>query len=230
MKRLFITILIPLLTVSLAATAKITFEQTELDFGELESGKVVDLEFKFKNAGDEMLIIKNISSSCGCTVTKVEKKEYQPGENGVIPVKFFSRGYNGKVTKTITVSTNDPDTIYSRLKISGNIVLKDFADWEIIGTDKLEFKEVTLGEKYTEKIVYKNTGTIDLRLVEVIHSPEICPEFDKKVVAPNEQGEISVVFKPLEAGRFANFVRIRTNSYKQRSIIIKVSAEIKGKE
>ncbi|UCH95892.1 MAG: DUF1573 domain-containing protein [Candidatus Aminicenantes bacterium] len=230
MKRLFITILIPLLTVSLAASAKITFEKTELDFGELESGKVVDLEFKFENAGDEILIIKNISSSCGCTVTKVEKKEYQPAEKGVIPVKFFSRGYNGKITKTITVSTNDPENVYSRLKISGNVVLKDFAAWDIIGIDRVEFKEVSLGEKYTEKIVFKNTGTIDLRIIEVVHAPEISPEFDKKIVAPNEKGEISIVFKPLDAGRFAHFLRIRTNAYKQRSMIIKVSAEIKGTE
>jgi len=228
MKRLFIMILVPLLAVTLAATAKITFEKTELDFGELESGKVVDLEFKFKNTGDETLIIKNISSSCGCTVTKVDKKEYKVGEEGTIPVKFFSKGYNGPVTKTITVSTNDTENVYTRLKIGGNVVLKDFAAWEIVGgSDRLEFNEVKLGQKYTEKIKIKNTGTIELRIIEVTHAPEISPEFSKKVFAPNEEGEIGIVFRPMEAGRFAAFMRVQTNSYKQRSVIIKVNAEIK---
>jgi hypothetical protein len=221
-------ILVPLLTVTLAATAKITFEKTELDFGELESGKVVDMEYKFKNTGDETLIIKNISSSCGCTVTKVDKKEYQPGEEGVIPVKFFSRGYNGKITKIITVATNDPENVYTRLKVMGNVVLKDFAQWEIIGADRLDFSEVALGQKYTEQIKFKNTGTIDLRIIEVTHAPEISPEFNKKVLAPDEEGEVNIVFKPMQVGRFAAFMRIRTNAYKQRSVIIKVSAEIKG--
>jgi hypothetical protein len=230
MKRLFILILVPLLTVTLAASAKITFEKTELDFGELESGKVVDMEYKFKNNGDDTLIIKNISSSCGCTVTKVEKKEYKPGEEGTIPVKFFSRGYNGKIVKTITVSTNDPDNVYTRLKVMGNVVLKDFAQWEIIGADRLDFKEVTMGQKYTETVKFKNTGTIDLRIIEVTHAPEISPEFNKKVLAPDEEGEVSVAFKPMQAGRFAAFMRIRTNAYKQRSVIIKISAEIKGNE
>ena len=230
MKRLFIIILVPLLAVTLAASAKITFEKTELDFGELESGKVTDLEYKFKNTGDQTLIIKNISSSCGCTVTRVEKKEYQPGEEGLIPVKFFSRGYNGKITKTITVATNDPKNVYTRLKVMGNVVLKDFAQWEIIGADRLDFSKVTLGQKYTEKIKFKNTGTIDLRIIEVTHAPEISPEFNKKVVAPDEEGEVNIVFKPMQVGRFAAFMRIRTNAYKQRSVIIKVSAEIKGDE
>lgn len=230
MKPLVIMILVPLLTVTLAATAKVTFEKTELDFGELESGKVVDLEYKFKNTGDETLIIKNISSSCGCTVTKVDKKEYNPGEEGIIPVKFFSRGYNGKIVKTITVATNDPENVYTRLKVMGNVVLKDFAQWEIIGTDRLDFSEVTLGQKYTEKIKFKNTGTIDLRIIEITHAPEISPEFNKKVLGPDEEGEVNIVFKPMQPGRFAAFMRIRTNAYKQRSVIIKVSAEIKGNE
>ena len=230
MKRLFIMILVPLLTVTLAATAKITFEKTDLDFGELESGKVVDMEYKFKNTGDETLIIKNISSSCGCTVTKVDKKEYQPGEEGTIPVKFFSRGYNGKVTKTITVATNDPENVYTRLKVMGSVVLKDFAQWEIIGSDRLDFSEVSLGQKYTETIKFKNTGTIELRIIEITHAPEISPEFNKKVLAPDEEGEVSIVFKPMQVGRFAAFMRIRTNAYKQRSVIIKINADIKGNE
>jgi hypothetical protein len=228
MKRLFIMILVSLLAVTLAASAKITFEKTELEFGDLDSGKVADLEFKFKNTGDETLIIKNISSSCGCTVTKVDKKEYKPGEEGTIPVKFFSQGYNGQVTKTITVSSNDAENVYTRLKIGGNVVLKDFAAWEIVGgSDRLDFSEVALGQKYTEKIKLKNTGTIDLRIIEVTHAPEISPEFNKKVLAPDEEGEINIAFKPMQAGRFAAFMRIQTNSYKQRSIIIKVSADIK---
>lgn len=230
MKRLFIFMLVPLLAVTLAANAKITFEKTEVDFGEIESGKSVDLEFKFQNSGNEILVIKNISSSCGCTVTKVEKKEYQPGEKGTIPVKFFSRGYNGKITKTITVSTNDPDTVYTRLKIMGNVVLKDFAKFEIIGSDRLDFTDVTIGQKYTEKIKFKNSGTIEMRIIELTHAPEISPEFTKKTFGPNEEGEISIVFTPMQVGRFANFLRIRTNAYKQRSMIIKVSAEIKGNE
>ena len=230
MKRLFIIMLVPLLAVTLAASAKITFEKTELDFGELESGKIADMEYKFKNTGDETLIIKNISSSCGCTVTKVEKKEYKPGEEGTIPVKFFSRGLNGKITRTITVSTNDPENVYTRLKVMSNVVLKDFAQWEIIGSDRLDFSEVKLGQRYTGKIKFKNTGTIELRIVEVTIAPEIIPEFNKKVLAPDEEGEVNITFKPMQAGRFAAFMRIQTNAHRQRSVIIKVSAEIKGNE
>lgn len=227
MKRLFIVILIPLLTMSLAAAAKIVFEKTELSFGEVESGKVVDLEFKFKSTGDETLVIKNIGSSCGCTVPKVDKKEYKPGEEGTIPLQFFSKGYTGEVIKTISVSTNDQESKIVRLQIKGNVTLKDFAAVEIIGPDEIEFKDVAMGKKYTQIFKFKNSGTIELRLVEVSLVPELSVEFSKKILAPSEIGEIILTFKPLEVGRFAGFPRIRTNAYRERTLIFKVKAEVK---
>jgi len=230
MKRLFfvtvITILVSGLSLPLAAQAKIKFESTEVDFGEIESGKVVDVEYKFENAGDSLLVIKNIAASCGCTAAKLEKKEYQPGEKGTLSVKFYSRGYNGKVTKTITISTNDKSNVYTRLKITGKISLKDFAAIEV-GPDRIDFKEVVLEKKYSEKIKIKNAGSIDLRIIEVTHSPEIWPEFSQKVIAPDEEIDVNIVFKPMQKGRFATFLKIRSNSYRQRMVIIKVNAEVK---
>jgi len=226
MKRLLITILIPLLAVSLAAQGKLKFEQTELDFGELEAGKTVDLVFKFKNIGEETLTIKNVAASCGCTATKLEKREYKPGEAGEIPVKFFSQGYNGKIIKTITVSSSDKENVYTRLKVKGLVKLTNFASVEL-PKDRVDFKEIKIGETYTEKLTIKNTGTIDLRIVEITHRPEVNVMFTKKTLKPKEEAEFKVICYPMEKGRFADFVKIRTNAYRQRLVIVKVSAEVK---
>lgn len=226
MKKLFvITLFISLITFSLAADSRMEFKETTIDFGEVESGKVVDINFEFENTGDSLLLIKNVSTSCGCTATKLEKKEYQPGEKGVIPVKFNSRGYNAKVTKTITIATNDKENPYSRLKITGNVVLKDFAAIEM-EPDHLNFEKVKIGKDYSKKVSIKNTGTIDLRIVEVSHSPEIMPEFTQKIVKPGKGMTVNIVFKPMQEGHFTTFIKIRTNAYRQRLIIVRVNAEV----
>ncbi|NIM17925.1 MAG: DUF1573 domain-containing protein, partial [Candidatus Aminicenantes bacterium] len=74
MKRLAIIIfsLVFALSGALAAESKMVFETTEIDIGEIDAGKVLDLEFKFKNTGNETLIINSINSSCGCTVPRLE--------------------------------------------------------------------------------------------------------------------------------------------------------------
>jgi hypothetical protein len=228
MKRLAIIIftLVFALPGALAAESKMVFEAAEIDIGEIDAGKVLDLEFKFKNAGNETLIINSINSGCGCTVPRIEKKEYQPGEKGVIPVKFNSRGLSGKIAKTIRVATNEKDNVYTTLKIKGMITLKNFATAQV-EPKELNFKTVRAGEEYSQSIKIKNTGTIDLQIIEVAHSPQVSLLFAKDVVAPGKEMDVKIVFTPMKAGRFATFMRIRTNSYQRSFSIVKVSAEVK---
>ena len=87
----------------------ITFVQDKIDLGDIKQGPQVTGEFEFTNTGKSILVIKNISTSCGCTgVIAEEKKEYQPNETGKIKFTFNTEGRSGFNEKTITVYTNDP--------------------------------------------------------------------------------------------------------------------------
>lgn len=202
----------------------IKFKQKVIDFGDIQSGKVIDLKFEFVNDGDATLIIKNIRTTCGCTVTQIEKREYKPGENGKIPVKFFSQGYNGKIVKTITVITNDKTNQYTRLKITGKVILKDFASIKIF-PDRVHFKDIKIKEKYSKKISIQNTGTIDLLILEVTHAPEIMVEFEKKIIKPDEISEINIILNPMQTGNLTTFLKIRTNAYRHRISIVRINVE-----
>jgi hypothetical protein len=236
MKRLSIFIFVFIFTLVfslpgiLEAKSRIVFETTEMDFGEIDVGKIVELTFKFKNTGDETLIIKKINSSCGCTVPRIEKMEYLPGETGIIPVKFNSRGLRGKIVKTITITTNandnGRDNARTTLKIKGTVTLKNFAMVKV-ETNHVPFNTVKLGEKYSKSLKITNTGTADLRIIEVAHSPQVYLLFDKDVVAPGKEMAVKIVFTPLRIGRSATFIRFRTNSFQKSFVIVKVSAEVK---
>jgi hypothetical protein len=211
---------------TLAAKSRMVFETTEMDFGELDEGKVVELTFKFKNGGDETLMIESIRSSCGCTVPKVEKMEYQPGETGALPVKFDSSGLKGRILKTVTIITNDRDNPRTTLKIKGFVILKNFAIAKV-EPHHVPFKTVKRGKEYSGSIKIANTGTAELRVTEVSHSPQVYLLFDKDVVAPGKEMNVKIIFNPRHAGRFTNFMRIRTNSFQKSFSIVKLSAEVK---
>jgi hypothetical protein len=188
----------------------------------------VELTFKFKNVGNETLVIKKINSSCGCTVPRVDKKSYQPGETGVIPVKFNSRGLKGKISKAVTIVTNNRDNEYTTLRIKGTVMLKNFATAQI-GPNELDFKTVKVGKKYSKSITVKNTGTANLQIIEVAHSPQVYLQFANDVVAPGKAMVVKIIFTPMKAGRFTNFMRFRTNSFQRSFSIVKVSAEVNKK-
>lgn len=52
----------------------------------------------------------------------VTAKEIPPGGVGEVKVTFRSRGYQGKIRKSITVETNDPDNQRVALSVAGEVV------------------------------------------------------------------------------------------------------------
>ena len=212
------------------AESEITFKATTLDWGEVENGKIANLIFEFENTGDSLLVIKQIKSTCGCTVTHVDKKEYKPGEKGKIPVKFNSRGYSnrGKILKSITVITNSKkDNGYTRLKLTGKVKVGDTAICKVF-PDKLKLN-VILGTPQTRKIAITNTGTKDLKLLEFTHNPELSLSVNKAVIKPKESAELSITINPFQIGNHSSFIKIRTNQYGRAITLIKFRAFIKNK-
>ena len=77
---------------------EMSFEEMEYDFGEVTEGKQVKYTYKFKNTGDQNLILINVKGSCGCTVPEEwPKNPIAPGETGEIKVNFDSQGRVGNV-------------------------------------------------------------------------------------------------------------------------------------
>lgn len=87
-------------------TTSIAFEHTDFDFGTVTDGEKVKHTYKFKNTGNEPLIISSAKGSCGCTVPKFSSDPIPPGGSGQIDVEFDSKGKPGKQTKRVTVTAN----------------------------------------------------------------------------------------------------------------------------
>lgn len=99
----------------------ISFETDFHDFGKLSSGEKVTYAFNFKNTGKSLLLISNVSTSCGCTVSAFPKQPIKPGEGASIDVSFDSEGRHGMQSKMITVFSNtEPPT--TTLRIQSQVV------------------------------------------------------------------------------------------------------------
>ena len=111
MKKRFFLIIILFLTASTLSFAdkgpRISFTTDHHDFGNVLQGKTVEYTFRFENKGTEDLLIKEVTTSCGCTAALVSSNTVKPGENGEITVSYDSQGRAGAVSRTITVVSND---------------------------------------------------------------------------------------------------------------------------
>jgi len=102
----------------------IQFKDTEYNFGVIIKGEKVAHKFDFTNTGSGNLVISNVQTSCGCTVSKYSKELVKPGESGFVELQFDSSNREiGKEQKTATVFSNtQPNT--TLLTIRYNVVMK----------------------------------------------------------------------------------------------------------
>lgn len=92
------------------------------DFGRAKQGQIVKHNFILENKTAQTLNIKEVNTSCGCTVSEVKKKTLLPGENTLIEVKFDSKGYSGKVQQFVYVHTDNLDNPIIRYIITAEVV------------------------------------------------------------------------------------------------------------
>ena len=100
-----------------------SFAMESHDFGQINEGEVVSVDFPFTNDGEAPLIISNASGSCGCTVPQWPRTPIAPGESGVISVSFNSESKPGNQNKTVTLTSNTMPNV-KVLKISAQVTPK----------------------------------------------------------------------------------------------------------
>ncbi len=103
--------------VPVGPVTSMSFEETEFDFGNVTDGDKVAHTYKFKNTGNEPLILSNAKGTCGCTVPTWPREPIAPGASGELIVEFNSKNKKGKRTQKVTVTANtDPPQSFIYLK------------------------------------------------------------------------------------------------------------------
>jgi hypothetical protein len=107
-----------------SGTSQLIFREYQHDFGKVSEGEKLSYTFVFDNKGTSDLIISSATTTCGCTVSKYDKKPIPPGAAGNLEVVFDTSGRNGIQTKVVTVRSNASVPVVL-VKITAEIVTTD---------------------------------------------------------------------------------------------------------
>ncbi len=184
------------------AQAQLTWEKTEIDLHPKRGEAEVVANFKYENKTDKTITIKNVRSSCGCTVASLKKNEVAPGEKGEVTATFKIGGRTGAQQKTVTVETDDPAQPVTNLLLKATIpdvlqVQPSFVFWETGAAAKPKQITVTAGDGVT------------LTKVDVTSSS---PDFTTKVDAGKKPGEFIITVAPKDTKKLsASTLTIKTD-------------------
>lgn len=102
----------------------ISAEQRVKDIGTVQTDTKVPAYFLVYNVGGKHLRIKDVETSCGCTVARMSKTVVAPGDFARIDVELDTSIKQGKVRKQLTVVSNDPQRPRLPLFLTGEVLGK----------------------------------------------------------------------------------------------------------
>ncbi len=183
---------VPLLFVALifgalpTAHAQLAWEKTEVELHPKLGDKDAVAQFKYENKGKKTVTIKNVKTTCGCTVASLKKNEVAPGEKGEITATFNIGGRTGLQHKAVMVETDDPERPELNLQLHVYILeavsmQPAFVYWET-------------GEPAKPKTITIKAGEgIEISKLDVSSSS---PDFETKVKKGSKEGEFVVSVQP----------------------------------
>jgi hypothetical protein len=196
------TLIVCLLAFAARAQGVLTFESTNHDFGKVPEGTMATYEFKFKNTGNQPIVIANAQASCGCTTPEWTKAPVAPGKSGIIKAVYNSAGRPGVFAKTVTVISNAAEGS-KVLSLKGTVLTKDevrasLTPAQLAASPRLtlergiyDFGRVEAGQQSVARIGVRNTGPKDL-VLSTISSPCYCVGY-RAAPAPIKPGQTAVV-------------------------------------
>ncbi len=119
--RILVGIAISSFLVPVGLSADIEFQFRTFEFkADLADEKAV-VSFPFQVVGNRSITIESIHSSCGCTVARLEKRTFQPGESGEIPVEFLFEDRVGPQYQSVEIVLKEYPGNPVKLSLQGTI-------------------------------------------------------------------------------------------------------------
>jgi hypothetical protein len=200
--RIVSTLVLCLLALAARAQGVLTFEHTDHDFGKVPEGTMAAYEFRFKNTGNQPIVIANAQASCGCTTPEWTKVPVMPGKSGIIKAVYNSAGRPGVFAKTVTVMSNASESS-KVLSLKGTVLTKDelrttLTPAQLAASPRLvlerpsyDFGRIEAGTQAIARIGVRNTGPKDL-VLSTLSSNCYCVGY-RSVPPPIKPGHSAVV-------------------------------------
>jgi hypothetical protein len=193
---------------------------TNIDIGKIYNGDVKTVGIQIKNTGSETLQILNVQTSCGCAAVKQSKSTLQPNETEKIEVSFNSTGYKGKVSKFVTIESNDPSkpsvTVTLHTEVANEIEPADMTVSGWLGNLKI-------GNELTRTFVFKNITTRAIKIKKITPThPEIKVKFLPAEISSNELFSFEVSVTPTREGYIQGEVFLETDSKNQSRVPFRI--------
>jgi len=195
------------------------------DFGKIyRTDRLLKKDFVITNAGKEVIRIKEVRTSCGCTAASLSDSVLAPETNSRLEVTFNPSGYSGRVTKYIYIINSHPLHSLVTIRLTGDVapVIETTPGYFLFANKTRETGD-------TARVTLKNKSGRTIRLIKAESEyKEIVFRLGKRTLKPEESCVIEAVLTKPDSGSLDGYVRIATTSSLEPVVQIRLFAGILG--
>lgn len=178
------------------------FVAKDIHIGTLsEDDAPVAYRFTFSNVSKKSITLTKVTTSCGCTVARFDRKEILPGKQGSITLTFNPFEKAGTVDMKAFVYTNlSSQWPTAKIALIGEVT-PTANEWKgypcamgalRLKRNKISFNELTRKTTSTERMVVVNSGKKPLCLSALMIPRYARFRTEPEVIPPGEQADIVI--------------------------------------
>jgi len=201
------------------------------DLGKISPEESQNYIFTLKNEGGEKLVIERVQAPCGCTATLLSEEEILPGKTAQLEVTFNPRGYQGVVTQSVYIYSNDPEIERKRIAIRADVEHIPVPEIHV-STNQWNLGLLNRGDSSELSLKIANRGDLSAE-IEGIDIPGHLKYEPDNIEFPNilePGGEIDLKFTynstELEIGLVREYIRLVTSDPRRRNVTIRVEGYV----
>lgn len=207
---------------------KISLSEDSWHYGEVTPDERPTHDFIIKNEGGGKLIIDSVYSSCPCVSLDLTEKEIPAGEEALLKTTFDPTGYEGEVTKILTIKSNDPENPEKKIEAKITVLRVPNPDIEL-SEQTFDLGIISRDQTQTIQFIISNTGDAELIIEEIVSEEIFTHNMEMPLaISPGEQfqAEVYLDTNQLKEGEFRKAIRIMTNDPQNMRVFIRIMGNI----
>lgn len=211
---------------------KLMLSEEEWDFGQVEANAKPTHNFILTNDGGKTLYVDRVRVSCGCIKTSLFTDEIPSEKSTELSVTFDTTGFEGTISKTIYIKTNDEKEPEKKIRVTVNV---DHLTKPKIKVSKnlWELGLISEGDIRTFQGEIENIGDADLIINDLVIFDNIEHNYNfPLIILPHDKFEFILTYDSTghKLGEIKEAIRYNCNDPKNKSQSILISGYIKERE
>ena len=194
-----------------AVAGQLGISETQVHFGNMKEGPDAEKTVTLTNVSDAEVVIANVSTSCACTSTRLDRTRLAPGETATMAITYHTFKYPGKFDKTVHIFTGANGETEDVIHILG------YVDPIPMGVMEVEPRKVQVGTlasgANTVPLTVTNAGDAPMKVTSV-KSQKFGKTYweGELTVAAGQSATIELSITPAEPGRYLDIVMVHSDA------------------